>query len=197
MSTCRTHRGWHTGVCGVLCVSRVSSGFDRVRSLCERWHKLHSLERALRGQDRNACPCPGMTRKRFSSAPLSPFPSLFPPLSVFLFCQIIVMPLAAGPRRPSTDWRFYRVKRVAAGRRAGGRVRVFIVAGRVSARARATTHAVQSNWKRSPNFLACELRPHSVGRCVYYASHFLQPPLRPNPSPLPSLLCPQLSLCIL
>lgn len=87
--------------------------------------------------------------------------------------------------------------RVAAGRRAGGRVRVFIVAGRVSARARATTHAVQSNWKRSPNFLACELRPHSVGRCVYYASHFLQPPLRPNPSPLPSLLCPQLSLCIL
>lgn len=196
MSTCRTH----TGVCGVLCVSRVSSGFDRVRSLCERWHKLHSLERALRGQDRNACPCPGMTRKRFSSAPLSPFSSLFPPLSGFLFCQIIVMPLAAGPRRPSTDWRFYRAKRVAAGRRADGQEDESgpsLLPGEFE-RERAQRHTQfnlignvaltfwRANWGRTP-----------LGPAFIMHLTFLQPPLRPNPSPLPSLLCPQLSLCIL
>lgn len=146
---------------------------------------INCIHHSGRWEDRNACPCPGMTRKRFCSALLSPFSSLFPPLSVFLFCQIIVMPLAAGPRRPSTDWRFYQVKRGAAGGRAGGPVRAFIVAGRVSARARATTRAVQSNWKRSPNFLACELSPHSVGRCVYYASRFFGTPLVLTPA-----LCP-------
>lgn len=55
--------------------------------------------------------------------------------------------------------------------------RSFIVAGTILAKARATTHAVQSNWKRGPNFLACELSSHSVGRCVYYASRFYANPL--------------------
>lgn len=54
---CYTHRGQLAGTGGKSKrggrgVSRVSSGFDGVRSLCERWHKLHSLERLLTGQER-------------------------------------------------------------------------------------------------------------------------------------------------